>query len=185
MECGSCGSGPSASADLEPRDGGAEPCGPVAKVFAALTKADQLEKWFFSRCTTDPRTDGRHEIFWESRTDNARDHRRHGRFLEVIENKRIRFEWRGLKLDDDAAPTVVTIDPEEIDANSTELCLVHDGWGKTPDWIENRDNHESGWSFYMDNLARYFTGGADLREDYFEQRTYAENASAVEQTSML
>jgi uncharacterized protein YndB with AHSA1/START domain len=142
---------------------------PAAKIYAALTQSEELDRWFFPRCTTDPREGGEYEIQWESKEDPERNHRRFGRFLELVENERLRFEWRGLSLDNGKAPTEVTIELTQRDDGSTDLLLTHDGWGTSPPWFDSRDQHESGWNFYVGNLAGYLHATGDLRESFFGQ----------------
>jgi uncharacterized protein YndB with AHSA1/START domain len=142
---------------------------PAARIYAALTQSEHLDKWFFTRCTTDPREGGDYEILWESTKDPDRNHRRFGRYLELVENERVRFEWRGLALDNGKPPTEVMIELSEREDGTTDLALTHTGWGASSPWFESRDQHESGWIFYVDNLARYLHAGPDLRGAFFGQ----------------
>ena len=141
----------------------------AAKVFAALTTGKLLDQWFFTDCTADARVDGEYEIKWDSNSDPARAHKRFGRYLDVVENERIQFEWRGITLDTGDTPTIVTV---ELTAHGeqTDITLSHDGWGGAEGAFESRDQHEMGWNFYVDNLGRYLTSGPDLRGAMFDQR---------------
>jgi len=144
---------------------------PPERVFRALTEGPEMERWFFTTCRAEAHEGGRLTIEWESVDEPSRNHRRTGRFLSVVPDRELVFEWGGLALDGDDPPSTtvhVSLSPHE---GGTELVLEHTGWGDSAEWTESRDRHESGWSFYVANLVRHLTGGPDLRTTQFGQRT--------------
>ncbi len=141
---------------------------PVEKAFRALTVGEEMEKWFFSRCETNPVIDGGFNISWESEVDPERNHSRYGRYIEFINNEKIAFEWGGLKVDDENVRTIVRISLEPAE-EGVKIVLTHEGWGESEEWQKARHGHLSGWQFYMDNLKRVLEGGEDRRADRFGQ----------------
>jgi len=147
------------------------------RVFRALTVASELEKWFFTEARTDPRTGGAYHITWKS-DDGAphRQHSRHGKYLEIVPNRRVTFEWIGAPDERTDQPyslrgtrTVVTITltPE---GDGTRLRLVHSGF---PDTDHGRDlaaSHTKGWTFFAGNLDAYLNGGPDQRPEMQRQK---------------
>jgi uncharacterized protein YndB with AHSA1/START domain len=143
------------------------------RVFKALTHADEIERWFFTDVTTDPRPGGGYAMWWRSATEPQRDHDRVGRYLEFIPGRKLVFEWQGSpdcprKFPWDK-PTVVTItlSPE---GTGTCLKLVHTGFDDTDTGRDSCKAHAEGWNFYADQLGRYLTGGPDLRAEKFGQK---------------
>lgn len=59
----------------------------------------------------------------------------------------------------------------------TELTLIHSGW--IDDVEESRRIHEQGWSFFLDNLERYLTGGEDQRDPAMQMRTSGAGATTA------
>jgi len=141
------------------------------RVHRALTESVEMERWFFTDATTDPRPGGNYKIRWRSEKEPARDHDRFGRYLRFVAHELVEFEWRGtIKGGAETLPdTVVTITlaPQP---GGTLVRLVHAGW---PDSAEGRglcESHRGGWNFYITNLAAYIEGGADRRREHFGQR---------------
>ena len=145
---------------------------PPARVFAALTVAAELERWFFTEARTDPRESGSYDIWWRSLHDASRDHRRSGNYLEFAPGERLVFEWSGPRSGPngwDQGVTIVTINLRPV-SDGTRLRLEHSGWPETPQGKEACRNHQSGWEFYVENLRRYLDGEPDAREHEFGQK---------------
>lgn len=143
---------------------------PPSAVFAALTERAQLERWFFSRIhAADAKKGGAYRMTWKAAPGAKHaDHDRFGAYLEVVPNERVVFEWRGEGLPSDP-PTRVTITLAK-EGTGTRLTLTHEGF--PAELTSERDGHERGWTFYVDNLARFVTGGADERAS-FDQQTFS------------
>ena len=143
------------------------------RVFAALTDAQELERWFFTEVQTDPRPGGSYAMWWRSEKEPERDHRRLGRYLEFVPGERLTFEWRG----DGTGPkeltqigeTTVTI-TLKAEAGGTRLRLVHTGWADNEVARKSRESHRGGWTFYVENLERFLAGGPDERQRLIGQR---------------
>jgi uncharacterized protein YndB with AHSA1/START domain len=73
----------------------------------------------------------------------------------VTPNERVRYPWNG-----QFGETTVEFELRQRNSG-TEVALNHSGW--TEDAEEARQLHEQGWGFFLDNLARYLSGGEDER----------------------
>lgn len=143
------------------------------RIYSALTQPSELERWFFTECSVSPApaaVGGAYKHTWRGAKP---EHSRFGRFLELIPGRKVVFEWRsepGRAMDLSAfGDTIVTITltPE---AQGTRVRLVHSGWNAAPGAAEMRSGHEKGWTFYVENLERYLTGGRDLRPQHHGQQ---------------
>lgn len=141
------------------------------RVYTALTKASEIERWFFTEAETDARAGGSYRLKWRSATDPKRDHERLGRYLELVPSRRVVFEWSGKGCDglNNVSDTVVsiTLTPER---GGTLVRLEHTGWSATEDGRKSRDGHDKGWTFYMQNLAAWLAGEPDQRAAELGQR---------------
>lgn len=152
---------------------------PPARIFRALTVASELEQWLFSDVETDPRKGGNYKMRWRSAKDKSRDHDRFGRYLEIVSDRKVVFEWKGDPAQSlgmgDIQNTIVTITltPER---NGTLVKLVHSGWPTDPNGQDWAGKHHGGWSFYLENLSNYLTSGPDLRESRHGQAVKSANA---------
>lgn len=141
---------------------------PPARIYKALTEASELEKWFFTDARTNPKVGGDYRIRWRSDATPEKDHDRFGKYLELIPNAKVSFEWQG----ENSGPcgmqgvgiTVVTITLTPV-AEGTLVRLVHSGWPTTEIAQKTREGHNGGWTFYLENLQRFLSGGEDRRAE--------------------
>ncbi|MGH7243954.1 MAG: SRPBCC family protein [Phycisphaerales bacterium] len=138
-----------------------------ARLYRALTDANELEQWFFSDVQTDARQGGAYKIRWRSVTDESKTHDRFGRYLELEPDRKIMSEWKGdrtqkLGLDGiNSTIVTITLTPER---DGTRVKLVHSGWPTDENGRKWAPLHEGGWTFYLENLSNYVSSGPDLRE---------------------
>lgn len=83
--------------------------------------------------------------------DDQWDTQNEGEFLEVEENKHLRYTWDWNK-DGDVTEIDVTFAAAPM---GTRLTLVHSGFSSQ----DNHDNHDAGWDGYIKGLTA-FIGGA-------------------------
>lgn len=139
---------------------------PASRIFSALTKAEELERWFFTEAQTDPRVHGSYRIHWRSAKDSSRDHERFGKYLEIVPDRKVVFQWQAGKSGchslEGVGDTIVTITltPER---GGTTVKLVHTGWADSDAGREACGGHQKGWTFYLGNLDAYLSGGPDQR----------------------
>jgi len=142
-----------------------------ARVYRALTEASEMEQWLFSDVQTEPRAGGSYKMRWRSKTDPTRDHDRFGRYLELIPDRKVVFEWKGdasqkLGMGNFQSTIVtITLTPARLDGlDGTKVKLVHSGWPSDEQGRDWAGKHEGGWTFYIENLSNYLGSGPDLRD---------------------
>lgn len=136
------------------------------RIYKALTDPQELERWFFTDCSVSPSpaaVGGSYRHSWRDAAGG--DHERFGDFLELVPGRKVVFEWRGENCKGekfDLGTTIVTITLTPS-GSGTKVTLVHSGWKHAPEAKKHRDGHNDGWTFYVENLGRYLTGGKDER----------------------
>jgi uncharacterized protein YndB with AHSA1/START domain len=124
---------------------------PPARVWTALTRADQLGAWFGTQATIDLRPGGEVIFTWDGST-GARGTSRG--VIEAVEPpRRFAFRWQA-NLTGDAPMTLVefTLDPHP---NGTRLLVVESGFASLPPELRAHDLHVEGWKRELGELAEY------------------------------
>jgi uncharacterized protein YndB with AHSA1/START domain len=140
------------------------------RVFAALTDADELTRWFPSSAESEARTGGDYVLRFEF-DDESRNHTYAGQYEEIVPGERVRYPWNG-----QFGETTVEFGLRPADGG-TEVTLTHSGWSEAAE--ETRQMHEQGWGFFLDNLERYLTGGEDQRDPAMQMRTTGAGATTA------
>jgi uncharacterized protein YndB with AHSA1/START domain len=138
---------------------------PPEAAFRALTDADELTKWFATSADSDPRTGGDFDYRFEFAEDESRNHSYGGVYDEVVANESVSYPWRS-RLGDTRVDVTLRSSGE-----STELRLVHSGWGESSEWKESLQMHEEGWRFFLDNLKSWLESGEDRRASAMGMKT--------------
>jgi uncharacterized protein YndB with AHSA1/START domain len=126
---------------------------PPAKVYAAWTRSEQLEKWFGPAGTTaasadlDVRVGGR--FFIRFSTPDGEDHGVGGTYREIVPGERLVFDWAW-----QSTPERVSLVSLRFarDGEGTMLTLVHEQFFDE----KARDGHERGWTGCLDRLVAHF-----------------------------
>ena len=135
---------------------------PVARVYKALTDADELKKWFPIQATSDARVGGG----WRFEFQKAGGlFVAEGRYLELVPDRLVRYSWQA-PLDDagTALSNLTVLFKLEPDGDETDVYLEETGYGEGDLYDKLFGDRSHGWGFFMQNLASLLAGGADLRE---------------------
>jgi uncharacterized protein YndB with AHSA1/START domain len=130
---------------------------PPHRVYAALTRPDDLNAWWTTRAASDPRPGGRFSYRWDF-DDAARNHVQEGKYLELVEGARVSYPW-------DAAGrrTLVTFELTDAGAGQVDVTLTHEGFSADPAFDDVYTRHAGGWNAFLSNLKSVLEGGPDGR----------------------
>lgn len=131
-------------------------------VFNALTRADELTRWFPTRAESDPRPGGSFNYTWEF-TDASQNGSQQGQYLEFAPNNRLSYTWTA-----DSILTLVTFDLTESDGETT-VELDHSSMQPGADQEKLHEMHANQWEFFLMNLKSYLETGTDLRQEKLNQ----------------
>jgi len=124
---------------------------PPARVWTALTQADQLGAWFGTRATIDLRPGGEVIFTWDGSTGPRGTSRG---VIEAVEpTRRLAFRWQ-VNLSGEAPMTRVefTLEPH---AEGTRLHVIESGFASLPPELRTRERHVEGWQLELGELAEY------------------------------
>lgn len=125
---------------------------PLKFAYRAFTNATSLREWLCDVATVEPHPHGRMYMWWRG------DFYSSGHYLELEENKRIKFRWFSSI---DPAPTEVTVSFIEK-GGSVGIRLEH----QVPDdslWKEAAESFRQNWEESLENLKSVLETGVDLR----------------------
>jgi uncharacterized protein YndB with AHSA1/START domain len=116
--------------------------------YRAFTNSTSLREWLSDVATVEPHPNGRMYLWWRG------DFYSSGHFLELEENKRVKFRWFSSI---DPAPTEVTVTLSEK-GGSTLVRMDHE----VPDDKTGKSFREN-WVESLENLKSVLETGVDLR----------------------
>ena len=125
---------------------------PLKLAYRALTNATSLREWLCDVATVAPHPRGRMYLWW------AGDFYSSGHYIELDENKRVKFRWYS---NIDPAPTEVTVTVTEKDGG-TLVRMDHE----VPDdsaWAGKAESFRNHWADSLENLKSVLETGIDLR----------------------
>lgn len=134
---------------------------PIEKVWAAITEAEHIARWFGQAAVLDDVAVGAGGVF---------SFEGYGAFPVLIEEldppRMIAYRWSN----DDARGTQPTeVDPDrstvfrftlEALDGGTQLTVIETGFDTTSDPAFNMESHRQGWDSELDELAAYVEGGS-------------------------
>lgn len=125
---------------------------PLKFAYRAFTNATSLREWLCDVATVAPHPHGRMYLWW------AGDFYSSGHYLELEENKRVKFRWFS---NIDPAPTEVTVTFTEKDGG-VNVRMDHDvPQGEA--WQGKPESFRENWQDSLRNLKSVLETGIDLR----------------------
>lgn len=126
-------------------------------VWKALTDPDDLERWFPTNATVDPRPGGRFVISWDGNWiwDNTITHFEPGKRLRLVDRSARPFDANGQPVDSEAPVELVLDFTIEARGGRTTLRLVHSGFGHGAAWDDEIDGVSLGWNVELRCLRHY------------------------------
>ncbi len=125
---------------------------PVEAVWAALTEAEEIARWFSPQAQVKPGVGGSirwtwdREIDWESRIE----------IWETNCHLRAVYNREAMPTGSSATPAQLAMDfTLEAHGGKTTLRLVHSGFGRGADWEEEYTGVRRGWGYELESLRHY------------------------------
>lgn len=125
---------------------------PLKFAYRAFTNATSLREWLCDVATVSPHPRGRMYLWW------AGDFYSSGHYLELEENKRVKFRWYSSI---DPAPTEVTVTFAEKDGG-VNVRMDHDV-PSDESWKKMAETFRGNWEESLRNLKSVLETGIDLR----------------------
>lgn len=125
---------------------------PVKFAYRAFTNSTSLREWLCDIATVQPHTRGRMYLWWRG------DFYSSGHYLELEENKYVKFRWYA---NIDPAPTEVTVTFTEQDGGVL-VSLAHEV-PDDPSWEKPAETFRENWVSSLENLKSVLETGIDLR----------------------
>ncbi len=123
---------------------------PPARVWTALTQADQLGAWFGTRASIDLRPGGEVVFTWDHSTGPPSISRG---VIEIVEPvRRLAFRWQA---NPGQAPTTRVEFTLEPHVEGTHLRVVESGFASLPPEWGMHASHAEGWQHELGELAEY------------------------------
>ena len=135
-------------------------CSP-AEAFRHFTDSALLATWLADRADVEAKVGGKYEIFWNSPPAPPNRGTSGCKISLLIPDKLLGFDWIGPTMFDDAMnvadpATHVVVAFVPLRDGSTEVHLVHSGWGHSPAWDKPRLWFDRAWSGALKALAAKF-----------------------------
>ena len=133
----------------------------VHQAFRMFTVSELAELWLAPSAEIEPQVGGKYELFWD--LENREENSTIGCQVTAIEEDRfLSFEWKGppqyshfMNEADPLTHVVVFFYPGADDLSaSTEVHLIHSGWGSSAEWEEARQWFERAWRLAFEELER-------------------------------
>jgi uncharacterized protein YndB with AHSA1/START domain len=134
---------------------------PIDKVWAAITEAEHLSRWFPQSAVLNDVSVGAEGVFtWDDYEPFA------VRIEELDPPRMIAYRWSNESARavppthvDDSQSTVFRFTLEPIDGG-TQLTVVESGFGTLPDPAGSLESNRGGWNSELDELVAYLEGGS-------------------------
>jgi uncharacterized protein YndB with AHSA1/START domain len=120
------------------------------RVWSAITRPDQLSKWFAAQCELDFETGGALKLVWESGEVSR------GVIEAIDPPTRFAFRWHAKPTD--YTDPLVTFNLEVVEAG-TQLTVTEEGFAALPASVRDHVLSENtiGWEDELQELAKFVT----------------------------
>ena len=125
---------------------------PAKLAYRAFTNSTSLREWLCDVATVEKHPKGRMYLWWRG------DFYSSGHYLELDENKCVKFRWYASI---DPAPTDVTVSIMEKEGG-TLVCMDHEVPDE-PSWSKIAETFRKNWVDSLENLKSVLETGVDLR----------------------
>jgi len=125
---------------------------PAKLVYRAFTNSTALREWLCDVATVEKHPQGRMYLWWRG------DFYSSGHYLELDENKCVKFRWYASI---DPAPTDVTVSIMEKEGGS--LIRIDHDIPDDPSWSKKGETFRENWDESLENLKSVLETGVDLR----------------------
>jgi uncharacterized protein YndB with AHSA1/START domain len=133
------------------------------KAFEMFTMNRLLESWLIAPYSEEGHADiepvlgGKYELFWDpgSKEDNSTIG---CKITVIVPDRLLAFDWKGsvefkrIMNIDPLTHVVVTFFPKSD--GSTDVHLIHSGWGNGPEWNEARNYFRQAWNSAFEQLEK-------------------------------
>lgn len=124
-----------------------------ARVWAAITSPDEINRWFTARCEFEARVGGRVLYWWSSEQPARPDYVAPSRFGTAAEVRIESWEpprsFRVRALNHWPGTVEFRIDPTP---GGSRVAVEHEGFPQRDDWHKG---HVEGWKYHLDLLKHY------------------------------
>jgi uncharacterized protein YndB with AHSA1/START domain len=123
---------------------------PPARVWTALTRADQLGAWFGTQASIDLRPGGEVVFTWDGSTGPRGTSRG---VIEAVEpTHRFAFRWQA----NPGEPPMTLVEfTLELHPAGTRLQVVESGFASLPPELRTHEGHVEGWQRELGDLTEY------------------------------
>jgi uncharacterized protein YndB with AHSA1/START domain len=123
---------------------------PPERVYRAFTSKEDLERWFVTTATLEPRPGGVFNLWWK-------ENHVPGEFVALDPPRSLAFTW-----DDGPGFSLTTCTIEFIPENDgTLLRLTHTGFLDGENWDQLYDGVNGGWTMELGNLKTWLETGIE------------------------
>lgn len=137
------------------------------RVYAALTSARELTRWWLAGAETDARNSGRLRMVWPKSRAPEGFGEREGFFVDLEPGRKVAWMWKPLRGEKDVPPlSSFFINPR---LKNCEVSLLHAGFPASADGLYDR--YARGWEDCVAKLKLYIETGKTCKEDVLDLET--------------
>ncbi|MDX6768546.1 MAG: SRPBCC domain-containing protein [Elusimicrobiota bacterium] len=137
------------------------------RVYAALTSARELTRWWLSGAETDARNAGRLRLVWPRSGAAAGFGEREGFFVDLEPGRKVAWMWKPARGEKGVPPlSSFFINPR---LKNCEVSLLHAGFAASADGLYDR--YARGWEDCVAKLKLYIETGKTCKDEVIDLET--------------